>query len=171
MGNGREASIAEFEWSRDRLFDEHLANALFTAVRGAGEAVVTREGGTESKKWPPHPLNTLEMQKRLNRAIRVSPEQIMKLAEELYQAGFISYPRTETDKFPNDFDYRTSIEQLAPHPKFGFHATALGSGRFRQPPGGGHDDKAHPPIYPTKLASNQDYNTWKIGRASCRERV
>ena len=161
VGNGREASIAEFEWSRDRLFDEHLANALFTAVRGAGEAVVTREGGTESKKWPPHPLNTLEMQKRLNRAIRVSPEQIMKLAEELYQAGFISYPRTETDKFPNDFDYRTSIEQLAPHPKFGFHATALGSGRFRQPPGGGHDDKAHPPIYPTKLASNQDYNTWR----------
>ena len=85
----------------------------------------------------------------------------MKLAEELYQAGFISYPRTETDKFPDDFDYRTSIEQLHPHPKFGFHAVNLSAGRFRQPPGGGHDDKAHPPIYPTKPASEQDYATWR----------
>ena len=28
----------------------------------------------------------------------------MKLAEELYQAGFISYPRTETDLFTPDMD-------------------------------------------------------------------
>ena len=31
-------------------------------------------------------------------------ERIMKLAEELYQAGFISYPRTETDIFTPDMD-------------------------------------------------------------------
>ena len=28
----------------------------------------------------------------------------MKFAEELYQAGFISYPRTETDSFPPGMD-------------------------------------------------------------------
>ena len=28
----------------------------------------------------------------------------MKLAEELYQGGFISYPRTETDGFTPDMD-------------------------------------------------------------------
>ena len=28
----------------------------------------------------------------------------MKLAEELYQAGFVSYPRTETDSFSASMD-------------------------------------------------------------------
>lgn len=32
----------------------------------------------------------------------------MKLAEELYQAGFISYPRTETDRFDPAYDLRVS---------------------------------------------------------------
>jgi DNA topoisomerase-3 len=35
-------------------------------------------------------------------------ERIMKLAEELYQAGFLSYPRTETDCFSEDIDLRAS---------------------------------------------------------------
>lgn len=30
----------------------------------------------------------------------------MKLAEELYQAGFISYPRTETDAYDPGMDLR-----------------------------------------------------------------
>ena len=100
------------------------------------------------------------MQKRLNRAIRISPEAIMKLAEELYQAGFISYPRTETDSFPPDFDYRTSVEALRPHPTFGFHADALAEGgRFELPRRGSNNDNAHPPIYPTKLMSEREYGT------------
>lgn len=30
----------------------------------------------------------------------------MKLAEELYQSGFISYPRTETDCFEEGYDLK-----------------------------------------------------------------
>lgn len=33
----------------------------------------------------------------------------MKLAEELYQAGFISYPRTETDVFDPGMDLRAIV--------------------------------------------------------------
>jgi DNA topoisomerase IA len=39
-------------------------------------------------------------------------ERIMKLAEELYQAGFISYPRTETDRFDPAYDLRVSQSHL-----------------------------------------------------------
>ena len=85
----------------------------------------------------------------------------MKMAEELYQAGFISYPRTETDAFPPDFDFRTAIDDLCGHPSFGFHAQALAGGRFDRPRAGGNNDNAHPPIYPTKLASAAEYATWR----------
>ena len=33
----------------------------------------------------------------------------MKLAEELYQTGFISYPRTETDTFDAGYDLMVSL--------------------------------------------------------------
>ena len=155
------SEFAKFEWARDRVFDEAFATTLFESVRSAETARVVREGGEPHRKWPPHPLNTLEMQKRLNRAIRISPDNIMKLAEELYQAGFISYPRTETDAFPQDFDYQTTISDLHNHPTFGFHARALSSGRFSMPRPGRNNDNAHPPIYPTKLASDADCQSWR----------
>lgn len=37
-------------------------------------------------------------------AVLLPGERIMKLAEELYQAGFISYPRTETDIYDPGMD-------------------------------------------------------------------
>ena len=55
--------------------------------------------GRERKRFPPHPLSTLELQKKATGILRLPGERIMHLAEELYQAGFISYPRTETDAF------------------------------------------------------------------------
>ncbi len=44
------------------------------------------------------------MQKKATMYLRLPGERIMKLAEELYQAGFLSYPRTETDIFAPGFD-------------------------------------------------------------------
>ena len=155
------SSFAEFHWARERLFDRSFAETLFESARAARTATVLSESGRPTTRAPPLPLNTLEMQKRLNRAIRVSPDAIMKMAEELYQAGFISYPRTETDAFPPDFDYRTAIDDLCGHPSFGFHAQALAGGRFNRPRAGGHNDNAHPPIYPTKLMSAAEYETWR----------
>lgn len=64
--------------------------------------------GRERKRWPPFPLSTLEMQKKATMYLRLPGERIMKLAEELYQAGFVSYPRTETDIFAAGFDLQVT---------------------------------------------------------------
>lgn len=60
--------------------------------------------GLRKEKPAPVPLATLDMQKRVTRELRMPGEAIMKIAEELYQGGFISYPRTETDGFSKDYD-------------------------------------------------------------------
>lgn len=44
------------------------------------------------------------MQKKATQSLHLPGERIMKLAEELYQAGFVSYPRTETDSFSASMD-------------------------------------------------------------------
>jgi DNA topoisomerase-3 len=103
---------ADFLWKRARLFDERCAGALFELCVSAGTALVTDVSGAVKHRWAPVPLNTLEMQKRTCSKLRISPEAVMKLAEELYQTGFISYPRTETDAFPKDLDLRAIVGAL-----------------------------------------------------------
>lgn len=39
------------------------------------------------------------------------PNADWQLAEKLYQKGFLSYPRTETDQFDKDFDFTALIRK------------------------------------------------------------
>lgn len=60
--------------------------------------------GSDRQRFPPPPLSTLEMQKKATGSLRIGGDRVMKLAEELYQSGYISYPRTETDTFDSGYD-------------------------------------------------------------------
>lgn len=43
----------------------------------------------------------------------------MRIAENLYSKGFISYPRTETNIFPKDFDLATIVSAQTQDPNWG----------------------------------------------------
>ena len=43
----------------------------------------------------------------------------MTIAEKLYTAGFISYPRTETNIFPKDFNLTGLVENQVNDPDWG----------------------------------------------------
>jgi DNA topoisomerase-3 len=45
------------------------------------------------------PLNTVEAQKIISRKLKINSSKCMEIMESLYNRGFISYPRTETNKF------------------------------------------------------------------------
>jgi len=72
------------------------------------------------------------MQKRVCGHLKISPEQCMKVAEELYMNGFISYPRTETDSFPAELDLQEVVGAPLPTaaPR-GFTHSQTSSGRTR----------------------------------------
>lgn len=101
-----------------------------------------------TKKWRPLPLTTVELQKQGSRFLGIPSKQIMKLAESLYNNGFISYPRTETDQFDKDMDLRALVQKQTNHSVWGQYAQGLMGGAFRQPRNGKNNDKAHPPIHP-----------------------
>jgi DNA topoisomerase-3 len=75
----------------------------------------------------------------------------MEIAEKLYQKGFISYPRTETDSFKEGTDLQSLLQTQAGHREWGAYATSLLTGGFQYPRDGGHNDGAHPPIHPIRL--------------------
>ena len=45
----------------------------------------------KKSKFKPLPLNTVELQKRVARHLKISSEETMKICEALYQKGFIRY--------------------------------------------------------------------------------
>ena len=167
-GGGGAIKAADFEWERGRLFDRGCAEALFGMCAREGElAEVLAVDGRETRHWAPLPLNTVDMQKRISIKLRIGSDRVMQVAEKLYQEGYISYPRTETNVFEDSYDLkqfvRLQAEEDAPWSSYargllgageeGGESEDAGAGpRFRQPRAGKDNDKAHPPIHPTKFA-------------------
>lgn len=67
----------------------------------------------------PYPLTTVDLQKVGSRLLRISPKKILDIAEHLYQQGFLSYPRTETDRFDPQFDFMTLLQKQTVDPAWG----------------------------------------------------
>ncbi|KAI3987097.1 hypothetical protein MKX01_036887 [Papaver californicum] len=147
-----------FNWMRGHLFDYTCAVIVYEMCVQEPTAIVVNVKEQRKFKHPPHPLNTIELEKRASRYFRMSSEHTMKVAEDLYQAGFISYPRTETDSFSERTDLRGIVQEQQQHPVWGTYAQQLldpGTELWKNPSNGGHDDKAHPPIHPTKFSAGE----------------
>ncbi|KAB5570220.1 DNA topoisomerase [Coniochaeta sp. 2T2.1] len=148
----REQKNVTFTWARGHLFDRVSVTILYERCLTAKMAKVTKVQEKPTSKWKPLPLTTLEFQKNATRFLRMSGADAMNVAEALYQKGFISYPRTETDRFDKGMNLRALCEKQTPSAQWGQFARNLVDGAFQQPRQGRHDDKAHPPIHPVTYA-------------------
>ncbi|KAJ3142408.1 DNA topoisomerase [Geranomyces variabilis] len=150
----RDGSTAKFDWARDRLFDQHLCLVLYEMCMDDPMATVVSMTRKPKSKWAPLPLTTVELQKAASRMMRMNSDRVMKIAEDLYNRGIISYPRTETDSFADSFELKPLIEAQANDPTWGQYAQGLLNGKFVRPRKGKSDDQAHPPIHPVKGAAD-----------------
>eukprot|EP00980_Cylindrotheca_fusiformis_P023988 scaffold11292_cov116-Cylindrotheca_fusiformis.AAC.2 len=118
---------------------------------------------------PPFGLNTVALLEAGSKAMGMSPKQVMNVAEKLYSAGFISYPRTETTRYdPNGFDVRSVLRQHAKHEAWGRSATYLLRTKYAKsgrPPLRGRDVGDHPPITPLRASTKADVGggaAWRV---------
>jgi DNA topoisomerase-3 len=118
---------------------------------------------------PPLGLNTVALLEAGSKSMGMSPKQVMNVAEKLYSAGFISYPRTETTKYdPNGFDVRNSLRDHSSHPEWGRTASYLLRTKYSnsgKPPRRGKDVGDHPPITPLRAATREKVGggaAWRV---------
>ena len=156
--NQQQGRAISLTWKRVRLYDRTMTLAIYDACLEAGEAVVTDVSGRPKNKWRPVPLATVELQKRASKYLRIGSEQLMQKAESLYNNGYISYPRTETEKFRPEFNHHDLIQSFhAVNGEFGNYARLLlSNNNFQTPRAGPNDDNAHPPITPAKAVNPEE---------------
>ena len=93
---------------------------------------------------PPNPpFNLTSLQMEAYRLHGLTPTRTLQIAQSLYLAGLISYPRTSSQKLPDSINYKEILEKLIGHYKTG------GLIKREKPIEGKKTDPAHPSIYPT----------------------
>jgi len=116
----------------------------------------------------PLPFNTTSFLRSAT-AIGFSAGNAMKIAESLYQSGFISYPRTDNSVYPKTIDLRAVLAELEKVSSFKEPCQRL-LAKKELVPSRGKLAKDHPPIYPVSAVekSRLDHQHWKIYELVCR---
>ncbi|XP_034190961.2 DNA topoisomerase 3-beta isoform X1 [Osmia lignaria lignaria] len=150
-------------WSRVRSFDKEIANMFLSHVKEYEQATVISIESTEKTKSRPIALNTVELMRVASSGLGMGPHHAMQIAERLYTQGYISYPRTETTLYPENFDLPAALKQQQNNPDWGDQVRKILMTGINRPKKG-HDVGDHPPITPMKHAtrSELDGDSWRL---------
>ena len=117
----------------------------------------------EKKKKRPVGLNTVMLCRYASEKLYISPSETLAVAEKLYHSGYITYPRTESTKFSENFDIEEVLDEQRRHSLWGYTALDLLELGYSLPDG--QDLGDHPPITPKRVAEqNVDLKgkEWKV---------
>ena len=158
VAHNKDKIDVKFNWRRGHLFDRMAVIIIFEKCLLSKTAKVIKMAKKPTRKFKPLPLTTVELQKNGSRFLRMTSQEVMKIAEDLYTKGWISYPRTETDQFDKGMDLRALVGKQAQDNNWGQFAQRLMNGGFKQPRDGRNNDKAHPPIHPVNYVAPTQLN-------------
>lgn len=170
----RDGINANFTWHRGHLFDRLICMLFYERCIESPLATVTEVSSKPTRNWRPLPLTTVALQKTGSSILKMTSHKVMQVAESLYNKGFLSYPRTETDEFDKSFELMELVQHQTTDRSWGQYALKLVQslnifsllrlidGAFKWPRAGKNNDHAHPPIHPTKHADGLTGDDKKI---------
>ena len=131
-----------------RFTDKAAAETAFSHVDGATTGTITAVSKRSRKQQPPTPFNTTSLQASAA-AEGISPARTMRIAESLYMAGFISYPRVDNTVYPRTLDIAGIVGGLSSNsPALRPVCQKVLAGPMK-PTRGKTETTDHPPIHPT----------------------
>ena len=100
-------------------------------------------------RYPFPPFNLGDLQREAYIHFKLSPHKTLEIAEKLYLAALISYPRTDSQKLPMTLGHKTILTKLENQSNYKDHASELITLKKFKPSEGKKTDAAHPAIHPT----------------------
>ena len=152
---------AEFTTKHEcnRFEDKPTAEKIKAKLGSSGTVAEYRKGARPDA--PPIPFSTTEFI-RAAASIGFSAANAMRIAENLYVNGWISYPRTDNTVYPASLNLREILDVFASG-EFGAYARKLLEGPIT-PTRGKKETTDHPPIYPVASAKKSDMrdDEWRV---------
>jgi len=123
------------------------AERVFRLVAHAKTGTVREFREEETRRRPPVPFSTTLFVAEATR-LGMGAARVMRIAEDLYTQGLISYPRTDNTVYPRGLGLRNLAEKFRESPFREAAEFVLEQPSFR-PTRGRTETTDHPPIYPT----------------------
>ncbi|SEK37191.1 DNA topoisomerase I [Haloferax larsenii] len=148
----------------ERIWDEDAAQEAYEDLLGVDAAEVTAVKRRTRTDKPPAPFNTTQFIRAAG-SIGYSAQRAMSIAEDLYTAGYITYPRTDNTVYPDDLDPRELLGAFEGDRRFKEDAESLLEQEEIEPTEGDNETTDHPPIHPTgelPSASDLSEDEWDV---------
>lgn len=146
LGEAKHKQIQAWH-KEDKFWNKKNADAVIEKTKGK-KAIVSNFTKKEFKQAPPTPFDLTTLQTEAYRTLNISPKQTLVIAQELYIAGYISYPRTSSQKLPPSLNYKKILTNLSEQKEYSSLCNGLLT-KTLKPNEGQKSDPAHPAIYPT----------------------
>jgi DNA topoisomerase-1 len=137
----------EAHHTTDKFWKREEAEAALDGTKSPG--VVKSVTARRASRKPPAPYNTTAFTTDASSRLGITPASAMRIAEDLYMDGFISYPRTDNTVYPPSLPVGELIASLVKVKEFSAAEGLLGQ-RELTPTRGKKETTDHPPIYPTQ---------------------
>ncbi len=146
--SSRDGQEFEAKYSVPMVPTKRVADEVKSSCEGR-DGVVGGVSRRTVRLRPPPPFNLAELQREAFRLLGYSPSKTLGIAERLYLAAMISYPRTGSQKLPK-LDYGRLLSKMGTMPEYSQSVEmVLSRDNLRPPTQGLEVDPAHPAIYPT----------------------
>ena len=136
---------------KDKFWDKKEAEKVLEKTKGQKTALVSSVDKKEFRQQPPFPFDLTTLQVEAYRVFGIQPKATLQIAQELYTGGFISYPRTSSQKLPPTLGYKKILTALGRNSEYAQLTEILFSLKNLKPNEGEKTDPAHPAIFPTGI--------------------
>ncbi|HOD89472.1 MAG TPA: DNA topoisomerase I [archaeon] len=134
-----------------KIFDLEKADDIFKKIKDAKEGQVKSITKTEKILPRPPPFNTTSFLRAAN-ALGIGTNQAMTIAENLYQEGLISYPRTDNTVYPKTIDLKEVLLKINASNEYKKYVQEILK-KPLNPSKGEKETTDHPPIYPVGFSN------------------
>ncbi len=144
-----EANSVKYAHENGKFWDEASANSAYERTDKKG--IVEEVKKKMFKVAPPPPFDLTSLQIEAYGAYKMSPKEVLQLAQNLYENSYISYPRTSSQKLPASLGLKNILQKLSKIKQYKEIAEDLLKNNKTKPNEGKKTDPAHPAIHPTGI--------------------